>query len=121
MAEVAKQNSCLVANQDTFLAHNDGSEVDLIVARHRRHQGLRMKGSKKNATPSTKSFSNTYNVPVEVITKDNVARPTMNKEGILAEIKRTAAENGGKALDATVVKVTGIKPYDWARYWGAVE
>ncbi len=42
----------------------------------------------------------------------------MNKEGILAEIRRTAAENGGKALGRDrFVKVTGIKLYDWARYW----
>lgn len=38
----------------------------------------------------------------------------MNKEAILAEIGRTAAENGGKALGRKrFVKVTGIKPYDW--------
>ncbi len=40
------------------------------------------------------------------------------KDEILEEIRRTSKENGGKPLG--VVKFeseTGIKPYDWDRYW----
>jgi hypothetical protein len=42
----------------------------------------------------------------------------MDKEFILSEIKRTAKENGGKALGANgFAKETGIKPYNWEIYW----
>jgi hypothetical protein len=42
----------------------------------------------------------------------------MQKEEILAEIRRTAKENGGKPLGRErFERVTGIKPYDWAKYW----
>jgi hypothetical protein len=40
------------------------------------------------------------------------------KETILAEIKRTAKENKGKPLGrGKFEKESGIKPYDWQRYW----
>jgi hypothetical protein len=40
------------------------------------------------------------------------------KQEILNEIKRTANENGGKALGiARFESETGIKPYDWERFW----
>jgi hypothetical protein len=42
----------------------------------------------------------------------------MQKEEILAEIRRTAAENGGKPLGVDrFASVTGIKTYDWGRFW----
>jgi len=43
----------------------------------------------------------------------------MNKQHILDQIKRTAADNGGKALGRErFEKVTGIKEGEWAgRYW----
>jgi len=42
----------------------------------------------------------------------------MRKEDILAEIVRTAAENGGKPLGvARFEQATGIRPYDWGKYW----
>lgn len=40
------------------------------------------------------------------------------KEEILQEIRRTAGENGGIPLgNSRFQKETGIKPYDWQKYW----
>lgn len=40
------------------------------------------------------------------------------KQEILEEIKRTTKENGGKPLgSARFENETGIKPYDWGRFW----
>jgi hypothetical protein len=42
----------------------------------------------------------------------------MQKEEILAEIRRTAKENGGKPIGKVrFERITGIKEYDWSRYW----
>jgi len=42
----------------------------------------------------------------------------VQKEDILTEIRRTAQENGGKPLGRQrFERVTGIKPYDWIKYW----
>lgn len=42
----------------------------------------------------------------------------MEKEDILAEIRRTAQENGGKPLGAARLEsATGIRPYDWQKFW----
>ena len=42
----------------------------------------------------------------------------MDKADILAEIKRTAQENGGKPLGRERFESeTGIKPYNWSKYW----
>src|SRR5580698_3211657 len=42
----------------------------------------------------------------------------MQREDILAEMKRTAKENGGKPLGRGRFKnVTGIGEYDWSKYW----
>jgi hypothetical protein len=42
----------------------------------------------------------------------------MQKEDILAEIRRTAQENGGRPLGAgRFERETGLKPYDWSKYW----
>jgi len=42
----------------------------------------------------------------------------MTKEEILAEIRRTTEENGGKPLGVDRFRqATGIKSYDWMRYW----
>lgn len=41
-----------------------------------------------------------------------------SKDDILKEIKRTAKENGGAPLGrGRFEKETGIKPYDWGKYW----
>jgi hypothetical protein len=40
------------------------------------------------------------------------------KDQILGEIRRTANENGGKPLGTVRFEnETGIKPYDWGKYW----
>lgn len=42
----------------------------------------------------------------------------MDRDSIIAEIKRTAAENGGKPLGrARLEAETGIRPIDWMKYW----
>jgi hypothetical protein len=42
----------------------------------------------------------------------------MNKEDIIAEIQRTAKENGDKPLGvARFEQATGIRPYDWGKFW----
>jgi hypothetical protein len=42
----------------------------------------------------------------------------MHKDDIIAEIKRTANENDGKPLGvARFEQVTGIRPYDWGKFW----
>lgn len=47
----------------------------------------------------------------------------MEKEYILAEIKRAAQANGGKPLGtARFLKETGVKESDWhGRYWVRLE
>ena len=41
-----------------------------------------------------------------------------SRDEIIAEIKRTARENGGKPLGlARFEQETAIKPYDWGKYW----
>lgn len=42
----------------------------------------------------------------------------VDRETIIAEIKRTAVENGGKPLGRLRLEAeTGIRPTDWMRYW----
>ncbi len=42
----------------------------------------------------------------------------MEKQDIIAEIQRTAKENGNKPLGvARFEQATSIRPYDWQRYW----
>ena len=42
----------------------------------------------------------------------------LTKQDILKEIKRTAKEQGGKPLGISMFeKETGIKQYDWGKYW----
>lgn len=42
----------------------------------------------------------------------------LTKEQIIDEIRRTAKENSGQPLgESRFTKETGIKPYDWKKYW----
>ncbi|HZM63574.1 MAG TPA: GIY-YIG nuclease family protein [Candidatus Saccharimonadales bacterium] len=42
----------------------------------------------------------------------------MQKEDILAEIRRTAQENNGKPLGVIRFgQISGIRPYDWGKHW----
>ncbi len=73
VSEVAKLN--LIKgdkNNIYFWRKRDGSEVDLIVKGTNTFKAYEMKWSKLNITQSAKSFSNTYNIPVKVITKDTI-------------------------------------------------
>jgi predicted AAA+ superfamily ATPase len=73
IAEVAKQNLMSGGKLDLhFWRKTDGTEVDLIVRGTDTFKAYEVKWSKPNATPSTKAFSNAYDVPVEVVTKDTV-------------------------------------------------
>ena len=73
MAEVAKQN---LANGNKLDIHfwrkKDGGEVDLVLRGTNTLKAYEIKWSKQNATRGSKSFTNSYGVPVEIITKDNV-------------------------------------------------
>ncbi len=45
----------------------------------------------------------------------------MNRQHILEEIKRTAAENGGKPLGVRKLEAeTGIRQLDWGKYWARI-
>jgi len=73
IAEVAKQNLMSGGKLDLhFWRNTDGSEVDLIVRGTDTFKAYEVKWSKSNATPSTRAFSNAYDIPVEVVTKDTV-------------------------------------------------
>ena len=53
-----------------FWRNTEGSEVDLIIRGTGILKAYEIKWAKQGTTASTKSFSNTYNIAVEVITKD---------------------------------------------------
>lgn len=73
MAEVAKLNLTEGdRNSIYFWRKRDGSEVDLVVKGTNTFKAYEIKWSKQNTTPSSRSFSSTYNIPVEVITKDTI-------------------------------------------------
>jgi hypothetical protein len=73
IAEVAKHN-LMSGNKLAiyFWRKTDGSEVDLVIRGTNVFKAYEVKWSKQNATHGTKSFTNSYNVPVEIITKDTV-------------------------------------------------
>ena len=82
VAEVAKQNLMDGGKLDVhFWRKTDGSEVDLVVRGTDVFKAYEMKWSKPNATRGSKSFTNAYGVPVDVITKENVLDLLMTNEG----------------------------------------
>jgi predicted AAA+ superfamily ATPase len=73
IAEVAKRN-LMAGNRDTlyFWRKTEGSEVDLIVKGKDTFRAYEFKWSKPSATAGSKSFTNTYGIPVEIITRDTI-------------------------------------------------
>ena len=55
-----------------FWNKTDGGEVDLVLKGTQIFKACEIKWSKNNSTKGSKSFSNTYKIPVDVITKDTV-------------------------------------------------
>jgi len=73
VTEVAKRNLTEGdRNNIYFWRQAGGGEVDLIIKGSNMFKAYEIKWSKPNATPSSKSFSKAYGIPVEVITKNNV-------------------------------------------------
>jgi uncharacterized protein len=73
MAEVVKQN-LITGNKHTmyFWRKKDGAEVDLVIKGTNTFKAYEFKWSKDSATKGSKSFENAYNIPVEIMTKDNI-------------------------------------------------
>lgn len=73
MAELAKQNLMSGDKLDIhFWRKKDGSEVDIVLRGTDTFKAYEVKWSKQNATRGSKSFTNNYDIPVEIITKNNV-------------------------------------------------
>ena len=73
VAEAAKVNlTGGDKNNIYFWRKRDGSEVDLVIKGTNTFKAYEMKWSKPNLTSSSKSFSNTYGIPVEIINKDTI-------------------------------------------------
>lgn len=73
VAEVAKRNLTEGdRNQIHFWRRKEGGEVDLVVRGTNTFNAYEIKWSKAAATASTKTFTNTYGIPVEVITRNTV-------------------------------------------------
>lgn len=73
VAEVAKRN-LMEGNRNSlyFWRKTGGGEVDLILKGTNTFKAYEFKWSKLGATVGSKSFTNLYGIPVEVITKDRV-------------------------------------------------
>lgn len=73
MAEVAKQNLMSGSKLNIhFWRKKDGSEVDLVLRGTNTFKAYEMKWSKQKATRGSKSFTNAYGIPVDIVTKDTV-------------------------------------------------
>ena len=73
MAELAKQNLMSGDKLDIhFWRKKDGSKVDIVLRGTDTFKAYEVKWSKQNATRGSKSFTNNYDIPVEIITKYNV-------------------------------------------------
>ncbi len=73
VAEVAKANA-LNGDRNSlyFWRRTEGPEVDLVIKGTDRFEAYEIKWSNARNTTGSKSFSHTYDIPVEVITKDGV-------------------------------------------------
>jgi predicted AAA+ superfamily ATPase len=86
IAEVAKANLTEGDKMNIyFWRKSDGSEVDLVVKGTNTFKAYEIKWTKTSLTPSSRSFSNTYNVPVEVITKDTILDLLWEEKGDIEE------------------------------------
>ena len=74
IAEVAKRNIMLNSGKVIFASgrKTQGGEVDLIIKGTDTFKAYEIKWSKQSTTASIKSFTNAYDIPVEVITKDTI-------------------------------------------------
>lgn len=75
IAEVAKQN--LIEGERSniyFWRTREGSEVDLIVKKANTLKAYEIKWSKLQIGITSRSFSNLYNTPVEVVTKNSLLK-----------------------------------------------
>lgn len=87
MAEVAKANLTEGdRNSIYFWRKRDGSEVDIVVKGTNIFKAYEVKWSKQNVMPSSRSFSNTYNVPVEVITRDTILNLLWEEKQSMGEL-----------------------------------
>ena len=73
ITEIAKKN-LMQGNKNNlyFWRKTEGREVDLVIKGTNMFKAYEFKWSKQSSTIGSKSFTNTYRIPVEIITKNNV-------------------------------------------------
>lgn len=73
ITEIAKKNLMQGdSNNLYFWRKTEGKEVDLVIRGTNMFKAYEFKWSKQSSTVGSKSFTNTYGIPVEIITKNNV-------------------------------------------------
>lgn len=73
VSEVAKRNlTDGDKNSIYFWRKKDGAEVDLVIKGTHTFKAYEIKWTKRNSTAGSKSFTNAYNIPVQIVTKDSV-------------------------------------------------
>jgi hypothetical protein len=73
IAEVAKRNLIEGSHKKLyFWRKTEGSEVDLVIRGTDLFEAYELKWSKKGSTKGSRSFMNTYNIPVETINRSRV-------------------------------------------------
>lgn len=75
VAEVAKLNA-LNGDRNTmyFWRRAEGAEVDLVIKGTNRFDAFELKWSSTKKTSGSRGFTHLYDIPVQMITKDNVLR-----------------------------------------------
>lgn len=73
ISEIAKQN-LIKGDRNTiyFWRKRGGGEVDLVIKGTDMFQAYEIKWSKQAATSSVRSFTDTYNIPIAVLTKNTI-------------------------------------------------